>query len=500
MHRTGTYLARLGGADPDVLARAKQISKPGASKDQARFVALGLVLLATAALAVLSMTFAMTDGLHVGVAGAVVVGILWGAIILIVDRALILSLKPKGSKWLLFWMILPRIGMAALLGAVISTPLTLRIFNDEIEHQMAIDNIKKAEAASQMLSEGDRQKKLQALQEDITRYEGYLNGNVPVTSPDLVASESEYKQAEDAYKAKQADAEKAWAAWRCELDGQLCEAGSGKVGNGPRAQALKREYDRKEADANAAKSLVAEKLAALEAARAGAKQANGDKVAQAQAEAKRVLPDLRKQRDALQAAIQNDLGTSNREAAEDTGLLARLVALSNLGEDNGWARLAHLLVAALLFMLELLPVAVKSLSILGPPSAYDQIDDLDTKEVVRSAGRQEYIDRDLEKRKKRIAEEVHKEVEVVMRDIAIAQVKRWKDKVNKMTVPATAPNGGPPPNGSTQPATAPTGGPPPNGSAQPAGTAPGTVPGQRTSNASQVTATLNLPPSGNNTP
>src|SRR5262245_2681004 len=116
MHGLGIYLARLGGADPDVLARSKQISKPGASKDEARFVALALVLLATASLAVLSMTFAMTDGLRISPAGAVLMGLFWGLIILIIDRALILSLKPKGSRWLLFWMILPRLVMAALLG------------------------------------------------------------------------------------------------------------------------------------------------------------------------------------------------------------------------------------------------------------------------------------------------------------------------------------------------------------------------------------------------
>lgn len=508
MQGTGPLLARLGGADPDVLARAKQISKPGASKDQARFVALGLVLLATASLAVLSMTFAMTDGMHVPVGGAVLVGILWGAVILIVDRALILSLKPKGSKWLLFWMILPRIAMAALLGLVISTPLTLRIFNDEIEHQMAIDNIKKAETASSLLSGGDRQKKLEAIKADIAKYEGYLAGNVPVTSPDLVASENELKQAEDAYKAKQADADKTWAAWRCELDGQLCEAGSGKVGDGPRAKALKREFDRKQADATEAKGLRDQKLAALEAARAGAKQQNGSKVAEAQAEANRILPGLRKQRDALQADIQNDLGTSNKEAAEDTGLLARLVALSHLGDENSWARLAHLLVAALLFMLELLPVAVKSLSILGPPSAYDQIDDLDTKEVVRAAGRTEYIDKDLEKRKRKIAEQVHDEVEVVMRDLAIAQVQAWKKQVGKLTAANAAgqtpggpsgPGGSGGPGGQSPagvPGQSPAGGnggvPVGNGGSQTA-----TVPQPRATALAKIAALLNLPPSGN---
>lgn len=486
----GILLARLGGADPDVLARAKPLSRVGPAKDQARFVALGLVLLATASLGVMSMAFAMTDGMHLGPVAAVLIGLFWGVIILVVDRALILSLKPRGSKWLLLSMILPRILMAALLGAVISTPLTLRIFSDEIEQQMTVDNIRKAEVASAELARGDRQQKLAALKTEIDKYEGYLAGAVPVTSPQLAAAETELKQAEAGYDTKQKSAEKAWGVWKCELDGELCENGSGKSGPGPRARALKREYDRKERDATTARNLVQTKQAALETVRGASRQQTGTKVAEAQAEANRVLPGLRQQRDNLQGAIQGDLNTSSKEAADDTGLLARLVALSHLGEDNGWALAAHLLVAALLFMLELLPVAVKSLSILGPPSAYDQIDELDTKEVVKAAGRQEYIDRDLEKRKKRIAEAVHDEVEAVMRELATDQVKAWKQKVKQMNV---AP---PPANGNATGA----GLWPSNGQnvytppAKPQ-LAPAAVPSQRAAAVAKITAALNLPPS-----
>jgi hypothetical protein len=136
MQGFGIALARLGGADPNILARTKRAGDSGASKEQARFGALGLVLIATASLAALSMAFAMTDGLHVGLTGAVVLGVFWGMVILVADRALILSLKPDGSKLLVLATILPRILIAALLGLVISTPLTLKIFDDEIQQQM----------------------------------------------------------------------------------------------------------------------------------------------------------------------------------------------------------------------------------------------------------------------------------------------------------------------------------------------------------------------------
>jgi hypothetical protein len=475
MQSPGSFLASLGGADPDVLALAKPASKIGPAKDQARFAALGLVLLATAGLAVLSMTFAMTDGLHLPIPGAVMVGVFWGAIILVVDRALILSLKPKGSKWLLLGMILPRILMAALLGLVISTPLTLRIFNDEIQQQMTLDNIKKAEIASTSISGGDRQKRLDDLQAQITKYEGYLAGNVPVSSPQLVAAQTEYAAADKDFTAKQAAADKAFAAWKCELDGQRCEAGSGKHGNGPRAQALKLAYDHKADAANAAQTLAQKKQAALNTAQAAARQQDGTKVAEAQAEANRVLPGLRKQRDSLQGALQGDLNTSNNEAAHDTGLLARLVALSHLGEANGWARAAHLLVAGLLFMLELLPVAVKSLSILGPPTAYDQVDELDTKKAVKAAGQYEYIDKDLEDRRKRIVQDVHDQVEDVMREIAFEQIEAWKQNVKQVTAAQL-------PVLTVPPA-------PSNGSPK--------IPGQASAAVAKISAMFNLPPKRN---
>jgi hypothetical protein len=496
MQRPGTLLASLGGADPDVLALARPPSKAGPAKDQARFAALGMVLLATAGLAVLSMTFAMTDGLHLHAPAAVMVGLFWGAIILVVDRALILSLKPKGSKWLLIGMILPRILMAALLGLVISTPLTLRIFNDEIQQQMTADNIKKAEAASTDISRGDRQKRLNDLQAQISKYEGYLAGRVPVTSPELTAAQTEYDQADKDFSAKQADADKAFAAWKCELDGQRCQAGSGKHGNGPRAQALKLVYDHKATAANAAQALVQTKQTALTAAQAASRQQDGTKVAEAQAEANRVLPGLRQQRDALQVALQGDLSSVNHDAANDTGLLARLVALSHLGDANGWARMAHLLVAGLLFMLELLPVAIKSLSILGPPTAYEQIDEIDTKEAVKLAGQHEYIDKDLEERRKRIVEKVHDEVEDVMREIALEQIEAWKQNVKQVTaaqLPAL-PSGSASPNSTGSWPTngqAPTGGPAAsNGSPK--------VPGQRSSALAKIAARFNLPPSKGN--
>jgi Domain of unknown function (DUF4407) len=123
------------------------------------------------------------------------------------------------------------------------------------------------------------------------------------------------------------------------------------------------------------------------------------------------------------------LDTSRRTAAEDTGLLARLEALSHLGEENALARMAQLLVAVLLFMLELLPVLMRSF-------LYDQVDELEEiwqlDEYVRVAG-QEYIGRSLEKHKERITESERDEVEELMRELATDQIRAFKQKVEQVT-------------------------------------------------------------------
>lgn len=62
--------------------------------------------------------------------------------------------------------------------------------------------------------------------------------------------------------------------------------------------------------------------------------------------------------------------------ASNTGLLAQIEALDRIGSTSPVANEAHWAVASLFFMIELLPVLVKSLTSLGPPSLYDRISDL----------------------------------------------------------------------------------------------------------------------------
>jgi hypothetical protein len=515
MHELGTRLAQLGGADVGVLRQAQ--------KETGRHIALGLTLIATSALAVLSMTFAMIEGLKLSIAGAVLMGLGWGAVILIIDRALILNLKPKGGAWRLFWMVLPRVAVAALLGAVIATPLTLQVFDSEIEAQMRADNQAMADDQAGEIADGNQQEQLDQLSADIQRYERILAGEFEVSSPAVEAAQAEYDAAAEDVEQKQADFDEANLAWRCERFGEHCAGGSGEFGDGPRAQVAREKLDRASAELAEAQGVLDTKRSALNAAQEAARRDSEQQLTEAQAEASRVLPGLRQERDELRATLAEWRAGTNETAAEATGLLARLVALEHLGDENGSARLAHLLVALLLFMIELLPVTIKTLSIIGPPTLYDRIDEFNNKQVVkqvvdeaarartRTGRKRSEIDDDMDQRELVVAKKVNQKVAEVVEEIAMEQVDDWGRLVRERadafpgepdssrpdsSHPQSTSDDHAPPGARGQP-----GGDP--GGRQPVGRASngqGGLPHQRAGAFARIAAWLNLPPTENPRP
>ena len=99
------------------------------------------VLLTTSGIAVLSMIFALHDGVKIPLFTALVLGVLWGFVILNLDRFLVLSMDIAGSRWNLLLMAAPRLALAAVLSLVISTPLVLRVFASDINAQLKITQL-----------------------------------------------------------------------------------------------------------------------------------------------------------------------------------------------------------------------------------------------------------------------------------------------------------------------------------------------------------------------
>src|SRR5688572_7187173 len=148
LRRLGDGLAVLGGARPDVLEVA-----PGA---RPRFVALGGVLLSTGGLAVVSMAFAVAMALGVWWPLALLVGLGWGAVVVNLDRMLLVGMAHDASLKRNLVLAVPRVGLALVLGVVIATPLTLQIFAKEIDTEIVTMQAEAADAYQASLASDSR--------------------------------------------------------------------------------------------------------------------------------------------------------------------------------------------------------------------------------------------------------------------------------------------------------------------------------------------------------
>jgi hypothetical protein len=372
-------MAWLGGGDRDVLAQVPQ--------ERTRFVQMAGVLLTTAGLAFVSMTFALHDGLKAPLAAAVILGLLWGAVILNIDRFLVLSMGSTRDRKRLVLITLPRLVLAVVLALVISTPLVLRIFQSDINQQLFIMQQQESRQEASLEAVSGEQQQANQVSAQIDSDQGILNGHLPqtITSPQLQSAQAQanqlQKEAQSDYQAEVTARE----AWQCELDGQNCEGASGKVGNGPRAQAKYLEYQQ---DVKTYDTVESE-LGAAQATEKTAQQSfNGDlasRVQQVKAAARQALPGLQREYASLEAGLRATAAAGRKLNDANTGILAQLQALSDASAASPSLEAARLAVLLLFFLIEILPVSVKFLLNIGPPSAYEVVAKLRDDELIDAA-------------------------------------------------------------------------------------------------------------------
>ena len=131
-----------GCADVEVLQH------DACGQDRKKYVTIGTSVLFTALLASCSGGFALFTAFK-SIELAAGFGILWGAIILNIDRAMLVNMTAKkasddtfGKK---FMKAVPRLILSVAIGMVISTPLTLKVFETEINAKLTDNYIKTEE-------------------------------------------------------------------------------------------------------------------------------------------------------------------------------------------------------------------------------------------------------------------------------------------------------------------------------------------------------------------
>lgn len=99
--------------------------------EHTKYVGIGATIFLTACLAVLSGSFAIyTLVPNPWVAG--MFGLLWGALIFNLDRYIVSSIRKEGRTWHELGMAMPRLILAVLISIVITKPIEIQLFHNQI--------------------------------------------------------------------------------------------------------------------------------------------------------------------------------------------------------------------------------------------------------------------------------------------------------------------------------------------------------------------------------
>ncbi|MFE6734999.1 DUF4407 domain-containing protein [Microbacterium sp. NPDC057650] len=364
-------LAILGGADGEILDRV-----PG---ETPRFVQMFFVLLGTALVSALSMMFALMTGVQVAVWLAVPLAIVWAAIIFNLDRFLTSTMTATRSVGKLIAIAIPRVLMAALIGFVVAEPVVLQVFHNDIAREVASTNITQAQSDQNGLEKGPEKKALDAATKRVANLENQAATGIVAGTSNSSASESAAQGTVDDLTKKMADQQKtidsARALYQCELTG----AGAGTVpgctgvhGKGTSSDAAKAQLTEAQQTYDALAAQLRTANAELESAGTAAKGELSASESANRKQAKAELPAAKKTYDQALAAYNARADSVAQGNAGAIGLLSQISGLNRLGEKEPTIFWAHWLIAALFFMIELLPVLVKVLTSFGDPSLYEK--------------------------------------------------------------------------------------------------------------------------------
>ncbi|WP_165640357.1 DUF4407 domain-containing protein [Klenkia brasiliensis] len=353
-------LLTVAGANRQVLAEAP--------KERTKQVAMGAVLVSVASLAVAAASYALVIALHSSLPWALVGGAVWGLIILNMDRWLVVSSPRLRSKIGTLGMALPRVLLAVLIGAVVSTPLTLAVFSSEINVELERMSAESENAFAQQLDSdsrfadiGDKRQQIAGLQADIA--DGVTDADVRA-DPAVVDLQARVDQARLRY-------DDAAAAVQCENDG-TCGTGDRGVGDVSLAKMAERdrlqgEWQALDGQLTALVPEVRTQLEAEEATRTADQQATVDR--------------LQGEVDAAETQRSAAIASHDAEQENSGGILARLSALERIQDRDPVLGTAHLLLFLFLTALECLPIFFKTMLALAPPSLYERLMTLDEERV-----------------------------------------------------------------------------------------------------------------------
>ncbi len=351
----------LSGANEEVLALVPS--------ERARFESLGWAILITSGVATVSMWFALASAVGINGILALPIAVAWGLVIMGIDRWLVVTMPVEGRRK--FAIAMPRLALALLLGTLISTPLVLRIFQSEINAQIA-------KMQQQSYSTFLQQQQASAVAKQVGTYSSelqYLN-NVIATHGQTTAntaSDPEIKGYDQQLATLDSELNH-WTGLKTQYYNEyVCQLYGGstcpKKGYGPAAKDSQQNYNAAsqevgtlDAQINQVQGEIQQRDAQLTSSSQSAQQARYQQALAEQPIVKNEYSTALQRQNELQASF-----FASNQAAH--GILIRLEALSELSNGNLTVTAARLLLFLLFLVIECLPVTVK---LLQQPGLYEE--------------------------------------------------------------------------------------------------------------------------------
>ncbi|WP_295850890.1 DUF4407 domain-containing protein [uncultured Microbacterium sp.] len=364
-------MAVLGGADNDVLDEVPE--------EVPRFVQMFLVLAGTALVSSLSMMFALLTGVRVSLWLAIPLAIVWGLIIFNLDRFLTSTMRSTKNVFRLLGLAMPRVIMAALIGIVVAEPLVLQVFQNDIVREVNSTNVTQALTDQDAVTNGPEKQALDAASAQVSALEnqaatGIVTGTSS-TSAESAAAQQSVDQLTQQLAAQQTVIDQARAVYQCELTGQgagTVPGCTGVAGNGASSDAAQAQLQQAQSAYDALSTQLSQAQSTLAAANSAGAEAAASSADANKQQAEDQLPAARAQYESALAAYNARASSVADGNAGAVGLLSQITALERLSDREPTLRWAHYLIAALFFMIELLPVLVKVLTGFGGPSLYEK--------------------------------------------------------------------------------------------------------------------------------
>ena len=336
--------------------------------ERTRFESLGWAMLITSGMAVFSMWFALASAMGINGILAIPVAIFWGLVILGIDRWLVNSIPIDASrKWA---MAAPRVLLAILLGALISTPLVLRVFQSEINAQIAQTQTANYNTYLKAQKNGLLAQRITTYSDELQYLNTVINSHGAATGstaadPGLVTYNKQLNSLNSQLSTWTRLQGKYYRNYTCQLYGG---ASCPKKGDGPAARTSKRNYDNATSEIATIKGQINHVQSEIQVRTRELN--NNSKSAQRNRyqEALGQRPTIQQEYNTAiqqQNQLQQSYYAQNRASH---GILARLEALSRLSDGNFTVTAARFLLFLLFLVIECLPVTVK---LLQKPGHYE---------------------------------------------------------------------------------------------------------------------------------